>query len=894
MKNKLVSFIISLALILSATALLPIFPAFAATVDDANTYSAEVLEAVCPDVITGGDGFYTRGEFIASVIELLNMPQTDGGGIFSDVDAKHPYASHIAHGVRLGFINSQNNFYPDAPITYAQALKIVTIAVGYGERAELTGGYPAGYLKAAKDAKIGSGMDFSSNDPLSYTDGASILFDMAMADILEISSYGDTYEYSTREGKNIFAVNHGIYVSEGVADANEYTGILSKEQSCGKGCISVNGTEFSGEGFHKLIGHKVRVFHKDDSKRTIVYAHPFETNVLEYNQDYNFEISGTNLTVIPPEDDSETYRLAPDYSVIYNGKNLPGANYNSYINPKAGSVKFIDNGDDRVYDLIIIEDVSYSYVERINSLEEKIYDKYRPQGMFDLSDPDAGVYIKDAKGNAISIDAIEPESVLACVVSRDGLYMEFTLCENVAGGRVEEKTADGKLKIKDKFYTLSDYYSENVKEFDKVKLGSEVICYLGYGDDIVYIEEVTRNMEYGFLVDAGTGKGLDAELSVKIMRSSGMEIYLAAEKMNINGKMYSGDDIKANIDAIIASDTQFRTIKFALNKEGRLSKVYSASQSGDLSDVYKEYTDESAPSLYADKVGCYYRVGLLSPYFRPSSSTQMISIAPYVAQNGESASQIAANTALHMKNDETYGTMSTSQLEIDGLYTVTAYDVDESGLPKFLIFHQDTSAQQTNESSAWAVVEKITNTLNADGENVRSIKAFSRGEYLYYYVTDETGDNVKAVIDTVKPGDILRVAYKSGNEITGVVRDFDAINRTVCDPSIGLALPYGSILEYINGYAYSLSNGFTMVVPASTDFSQSIDPSQAVIVNLSRATTVFVKLNKDRNGNVIDAEVSKEPDFSGVETWYNAGTNADFIVSRQRFRDPYLNVIYTD
>ncbi len=85
-----------------------------------------------------------------------------------------------------------------------------------------------------------------------------------------------------------------------------------------------------------------------------------------------------------------------------------------------------------------------------------------------------------------------------------------------------------------------------------------------------------------------------------------------------------------------------------------------------------------------------------------------------------------------------------------------------------------------------------------------------------------------------------------------------------------------------------------MIVPGNTDFTNPVSSDQSIIINLSRATTVFVKLNKDRNGNVKDAEVHTEPDFSKIETWYNAGTAADYIVSKQRFRDPYLNVIYVD
>ena len=286
----------------------------------------------------------------------------------------------------------------------------------------------------------------------------------------------------------------------------------------------------------------------------------------------------------------------------------------------------------------------------------------------------------------------------------------------------------------------------------------------------------------------------------------------------------------------------------------------------------------------------------MSPYIYPSGSTPMISIAPYTAAAGETPAQIAANTAAHMKDDDTYALMTTGNFETDGTYYVTAFDVDASGCPKFMIVHKASSGGAVTTMSSWAVVEKVTTTLH-DEVNVPAIKVFSQGKYGYYYIGDESGDDVKAALNTVKPGDILRITYVKDGELTGIVRDFDGVTKKVVNPANDLDLegyPLGKELEYINGYAYALKNGYAMIVHGSTDFTNPVTPDQSIIVNLSRASTVFVKLNKDRNGNVKDAEVHTEPNFSKVETWYNAGTNADYIVSRQRFRDPYLNVIYID
>ena len=194
MNKRILSFILFVTVIMSAS-LLPV-SSYAEDVAAADeyVYERELLTTVCPDLPLPKDGVITRGEFVASVVKLLNMPASSGVAPFEDVPANHKFASEINHGVSLGFINSQNMFYPDSPITYVQAMKIATIAIGYEKRAEIMGGYPAGYIRAAKEAEICEGLNLGNDDHISYDVAAKILYDMALANILEITSYGETYE----------------------------------------------------------------------------------------------------------------------------------------------------------------------------------------------------------------------------------------------------------------------------------------------------------------------------------------------------------------------------------------------------------------------------------------------------------------------------------------------------------------------------------------------------------------------------------------------------------------------------------------------------------------------------------------------------------------------------
>ena len=59
--------------------------------------------------------------------------------------------------------NSQ--FDPDAGVTYAEAIKMIIVALGYEEQALAKGGYPDGYVAVADELGILENADSARIDP---------------------------------------------------------------------------------------------------------------------------------------------------------------------------------------------------------------------------------------------------------------------------------------------------------------------------------------------------------------------------------------------------------------------------------------------------------------------------------------------------------------------------------------------------------------------------------------------------------------------------------------------------------------------------------------------------------------------------------------------------------
>ena len=78
----------------------------------------------------------TRAEFLKLVINSANVDvSNESNAPFADVPASHPLNKYIAYAARIGQISATqgNNFYPDAPISRAEAAKVFINAAGLGE-----------------------------------------------------------------------------------------------------------------------------------------------------------------------------------------------------------------------------------------------------------------------------------------------------------------------------------------------------------------------------------------------------------------------------------------------------------------------------------------------------------------------------------------------------------------------------------------------------------------------------------------------------------------------------------------------------------------------------------------------------------------------------------------
>ncbi len=950
--SKILSLVLSFIFVFtSVIACFPGSKAMASTIeltDDDMLNAAAVLKTIVPDFPLEDKEETTRAEFVAAVALALNLPvNADNISPFSDVPQTHPYAKHIAYAAQMGIISNVALFYPDSNITYAQAIKIVMAAAGYTKKAEVSGGFPAGYLKAAKDAGVGDGINLGIDDSVSHEIATKLIFEACCTDMMEQTSFGSSIDYTITEGKNIFSTYHKIYMVEGIVEANQNTSLEMASQSSAPGTVTIDGISYKADISDNLIGKRVRLFYNDDKAKSVVCAYENGNNEIKYTVNDSVSLSGLTLTAFPEESQKEErHSLESDFKVIYNGKAYIADDFDSLLNPSSGTLTLIDNNDNKKIDVIYIREIEYGVIGSINALEGKIYDAYRKGGFIDLSQSDINYSVTDMSGANIELSVLESGNKIGYVISADEKYVEIILCDKAIGGTYTSLSSDGKIELNGKEYKLSQYYTSNVKSASNLKLGIEVILYLSPDNQVIYIQEYTSSLSYGFLVDVAQGSGLDNSVMVKIYTDKGNMLELElAEKLVLdeNRGETSKSVIKSYLDATVAKPYAYRVIKFSQNVEGKVNKIFTATDNSEgTSVIYTQGISEARPVIYYDStqvsgtisdntsvavpyvtssVRCpFYSRGAFTPYFHAGTGCKIMQIPVRPSQ---------------FDNDENFRIRTSLS---DDYYRTAAYDVNYGGLASFVMISTDASAGSIGKYDDSAIIESITTGVNEDGEILTILKLYYAGKWEKYYYhpektkisaeasggngtitqteladdfaqhpenytgkEEETRKLINLTIDDFAPGDIIRISTDSNNLIAEMTLNFDASEKTVVS---NLAQRTnnnnGRYVEYITGYALSAKDSrLILATQLSIDEVASSDGvvgiSNAYSGTLTRGTTVFVKLHRDRSTNAVkSAEVYTEADTSPIETYFNSGKNADYVVLRQYFRDPSLNVIYVN
>lgn len=710
----------------------------------------------------------TRADFAVYTGNILGIDNyiPNEKRYFADVPMDHWALNSINILTEMNVISGDGtgNFRPFDEITQGEAVKMLLSLIGYGLYGEMRGGYPMGYVAVARETKLASDVEWEQ--PLTKGLALEWIYEALHINVMEPEVFGgDEYKFKVSEDETLLSLYRDTEMVEGVLSS---VGEISVDENpAGEDCVIIDGERYSYSGVNPVpyLGMIVRAYFKEDrstAQDSIFYVWKLnrENKVLTIDASDFISFDENSYRVSYYENEkSVTASISRGVGIVKNLGYEAGNVVEAMKSFKKGSLTFIDNNRDNVYDYILIMDYRNIVVSAVDTARYAIYDKYNRAQKTELDLQSGKVSIYNPDKTDAEFGNVKPGSVLT--VYENGEYMSINICDKSISGTIcEIGEKNGKTRVKvgqdrenAQWYTVDeDFITATSYIF---KTGAGITALLDAFGNIAEITDGTASdMSYGILVGYSEDVGLNKKIKLKIFtRDSKMDVSECAAKVKIDGEAV---DNTTEFEAALEkgkSGIIGQLIRYKKNSEGKISAIDTC--------LYNEAGGESEISLHKTNSG-------VTTYFQEETGqfgTKILSGGSTVYFAIPSDEELAA------ADDNDYYTLKQSYFRQSENYTVDTYKTDvKSGYEDVLVIR--VSADKATTVGEMLLVTGFMTLLDEEEDVVDVIEGYSNG-VKYSYIID---DDNKLVGKGIAEGDIVRLHTNSKGKVADaeIIYDYSA------------------------------------------------------------------------------------------------------------------------
>lgn len=825
-----------------------------------------LLNRIGIPVIYNEAAFVTRGDFVVMIVESMKLDFLDDEQLFEDVGGEQ--GKYINTAAQLGIVSvgTDGKFYPDRIVTTEEAITICLRALGY-ESIMTNLSYPSEYMNQA--AKLGWLTEVSDVKQLTGTKAAELIFEMLNSKYVQLinssikgKSYGlsaDTYLEEVL----------GVYKAEGVITS--ICGMsLGGAYAAGNNHIVIDGNLYKNPYYassenYNMLGCTVDFYFREaDDDFEVIYIHNnsevLTIDTLDVSKASGFDSSDSADSKRNPflnyyihnTDKEKTAKLSATADVFINGTESIALT-NEDFTPQSGVIYLTDSDNDGTYDVIIIEQYVYYFVDRYDSEYEVIMDQYGKKNI-NLNKFDTDLLdIVDLDGTKLNKGEIGKNSVLEVMgrFTDEGdldteNYVRIRLVTNKVVGAIGSADSEY-LYINDNQYRVLPEIRDELRKM----IGINGTFYLGTSNLIVGYDDM-ENQEldnYGYLVAIAENGNLAKDYTFRIYTVLGKMLDLkAAKDLKYSGLFYNEyvhtKSIKKEDYISVIKPRQL--IKYEQNEDGELIHIQTAVDNTKVPD-YKGYDTENFSLDYSSENCVKYGQYLESAHFLERSA-----VCIYVNGNGINEDDFEIGDYLLRGS-----TMNGANIKV--------YDSDSLLNARYVVFEnppEDTGGNSTffNIVQTW-VVDEAKKVMNDDGE-IRTQLTCAHGGSTFDYmaVSDDLPPSNKNYFDIpcslskfseLERGDVIVIRTNRNGEIVAylVIHDYDKTHSQKYDNA------------YVKQAGMHWLADFRQVVGNVTSFnsgsSMMLDSMVTDRISIGQQTPIFMVVNTGRGGGVTSsADVS--------------------------------------
>lgn len=689
------------------------------------------------------DAEMTRADFAAICGKILNINETMTADCmyFTDVTPDSWFAYTVNQLTERGVISESEDklFNPERSVSLEEAVKMLACLMGFNAYAQINGGYPDGYMRVASEQELLDGVGSGEK----FTQGmmCELVYNALHANVMKTDYTLNTASMSVDYNETLLSYYKDIYFDDGMVEA-VYGTSISEYYKAGADSVTISGTNFyTGDvkDINNYLGYNVTVYYEvdDNNEYTLKYIEPFDTKEIVVYSDEVEEFTGLGGSLNYYEGvRRRSAKLESDAIVIRNGS-IVETGVDEAFSTDNGEIHLIDNDKDGTYEIANIYDFDTVVINSYNRDTSVIIDKIDPKKKIELEDVDYLTILSDS-GETLDETALTQNSVIDVALS-DGHAIIYVNASSITGEIESISVNDNEVAIGGTIYE----YMPQVYNYYHLAAGDSGLFKLNRYNRIAYFDSSGISGEPGYIINVDYTNETCEQLMVKLLDKTGTISWInLSDNMKLDGSEFSMAD-KSKLEYFIDS-----AVMYQLNSKNEISKI----------DTYEMGSKESETSVQKT-------MSLNSVGHRWMSDNKMFD--RNVILDSDAVIFKVPPASSEDREDDAYSIAATSDLVSNRVYQVEAYKSGSGTYSTMIVWYENKYYQNSRE--AFIIVEKVTNAVTADGEEVYNIDGWQNGSKVNVQLT-YPHDIVP------KRGDCIRVG-RDKNNIAGLVEIHYDIKR---------------------------------------------------------------------------------------------------------------------
>ena len=766
---------------------------------------------------------------IAGLTDVAESTKTQAN--FPDVSASHWANGYINVSQAQNFVigDDTGKFRPDDNITYAEAVTIMMRVLGYEPAAKSNGGFPTGYLVTAGSAGLfKGGISAPTNSMATRGIVAQLAYNALTVNLMEKTGYGAFENYEVVDKTLLYNKLDVEKLNGQVVATSETTLNGTSTLKDNQVQIKVNGETKTYTTNYDATQHIARnvVFYVQEESNgdyniILILNNKNKNEEIEIKADHIDKITSTSISYWKNKENDKkatTATIKENPTVFYNGVAV-SLDITELTELNSGMITLLDTTNDEVYDYVFVTEYRNIIVDEVSLTGNRITDKFNLLTLtLDPEDKDLtfGIY---KNGEKIGLEDIKEWDVLS-VAANDHTISEATVIKVYVSnekvtGKIEE-IEDDMYRIGDKLYEVASNYKEANQP--ELKLGDEGTFYLDVEGKIAAVDTETKaGSNYAYLENAGIKGSLDTQVQFELFTKDG-------ETVIADG----ASKIKVNSVSSLKGEAVINALKEANNGEIKQLITYDTNTNGEISYINTASVNESSGTALKNTFSLDY-VSENAKYNAASKK-----LGGFNVNSSTLVFEIPANA----EDSEEYSIRTIDMFVDKSTYDVEIYDLTEDLTASVVIVKNSTGV--VNADSSIAVVNRVAQSTNSDGDEVHKLYAFQNGKEITINAKDT--DTLVKNGKVLQTGDIIQYQTNSKGEIDKITVLFDSNDRTNDEIEVMTEVEGTEMVTIIGTVTKKFANSMNIKANNMPETNLDISGATVYVYDASKSERAQVKV----------------------------------------------------